>query len=755
MFLDAGRNACKAGRSHCPIALAESTVFRNRNRCRTQDDRSHSPVSSAGEACMFNKNSILFLCAAFRSADAYPIRQPHAGATDRPPAGVPIDKMTQSPIKELESQLADARRTIADLRSRVKSFKSVTDYLFDAILISNPDGKLVFANSKACDLTGYSKQDLVGIGLQGLFAPSALAIVAAGAGGAPHPMIPTSLRCCDGRYLSIMLSQFKITWDLQPADMLLFIDLSEFIQNGGEPSISRTAMASLLETTKDLIAVVDAESNLLFANGAIRRFFNKLFDKKLTPNVRVFDLHPPERVEFWRGVFKKTFATGWHKFDQQYIVENRRYDIEWFASRVLKDDGGTLGISVVGRDITSRRRAEEALRERNAQLHHAQKMEAVGTLAGGVAHEFNNVLSIVLGNIELAAMDMYNEHPLRGYMDDAKSGILRAKNVVRQLLDFSRKSEGQQLYIEFHTIVANAMKLLRSSIPAHIEFHQLIDQCPPILADPAHIHQVIINLCTNAAEAMNEDGGVLTVTLEPITFRPSKVPAGLTLGPGNYAKLTVSDSGCGMEVETLDRIFEPFFTTKQANRSSGLGLSVVHGIVKRHAGEIIAKSNPGEGSTFTIYLPTVKQAVRRSITIEPESMTGDERILFVDDEPKVVVIIERQLKALGYQVEAFTNPIKAFDRFESAPEDFDVIISDIAMPKLTGEKLIKQARLIRHDIPAILVTGYSEKIDKYSAAALDCLFAIKPLTQIELGILVRKAIDRKAGRSPQKPSIDT
>jgi PAS domain S-box-containing protein len=669
--------------------------------------------------------------------------------------------MTQSPIKELEDQLADARRTIADLRSRVKSFKSVTDRLFDAILISNPDGTLVFANSKACDLTGYSKQDLVDIGLQGLFAPGALALVAASASGSgstgdtPYPMIPTSLRCCNGRSLSVMLSQSKINWDSQPANMLVFIDLSEFIQNGAEPSISRTAMASLLETTKDLIAVVDAESNLLFANSAIRRFFNKLFGKKLIPNVRVFDLHPPERVEFWRGVFQKTFATGWHKFDQQYILESRRYDIEWFSSRVLKDDGSTLGISVVGRDITSRRRAEEALRERNAQLHHAQKMEAVGTLAGGVAHEFNNVLSIVLGNIELAAMDLYNEHPLRTYLDDAKSGILRAKNVVRQLLDFSRKSEGQQLYIEFHTIVSNAMKLLRSSIPAHIEFHQLINQCPPILADPAHIHQVIINLCTNAAEAMNEDGGVLTVTLEPITFRPNKVPSGLTLGPGNYAKLTVSDSGCGIEAETLDRVFEPFFTTKQANRSSGLGLSVVHGIVKRHAGEIAAKSNPGEGSTFVVYLPTVEQAVRKSITIEPEAMTGDERILFVDDEPKVVVIIERQLKALGYRVEAFTNPIRAYDRFESAPEEFDVIISDIAMPKLTGEKLIKQARLIRPDIPAILVTGYSEKIDKYSAMALDCLFAIKPLTQVELGSLVRKVIDRKTGRPPQAPSSDT
>jgi PAS domain S-box-containing protein len=668
--------------------------------------------------------------------------------------------MAQKPTRNLGKQLTEAQQTIADLRARLKNFKNLTDHLFDGIIISNPEGKLIFVNSKACELSGYSKQELVGIGLSGLFNPIAMELMATGitenqsAGVQVLQMYPTSMRCWDGRSISIMLSQFKINWDSQPADLLIFIDLSTFVESSSAPNISRTTMATLLETTKDLIAVVDAESNLLFANGAIRRFFSLLFGKKLIPNVRVFDLHPPERVDFWRGVFKKTFATGWQKFDQQYFVQDRRYDIEWFASRVIKDDGSTLGISVVGRDITSRRTTEEALQKRNAQLHQAQKMEAVGTLAGGVAHEFNNVLSIVLGNIELAAMDMYDEHPLRTYIDDAKSGILRAKNVVRQLLDFSRKSEGQQLYVEMHTLVTNAMKLLRSSIPAHIEFHQLIDHCPPILADPVHIHQVIINLCTNASEAMDTDGGVLTVTLEHTKFKPDKVPVGLTLGPGNYAKLTVSDNGCGMERACLDRVFEPFFTTKETNRSSGLGLSVVHGIVKRHAGEITVQSQLGEGSTFVVYLPTVEQAIRKSVTIDPETLMGSEYILFVDDEPNVVVVIERQLKALGYKVEAFTNPQMAIKRFEEAPEDFDVVISDIAMPKMTGEKLIKHVRLIRPNIPAILVTGYSEKIDAYRAAALDCLFAIKPLTQIELGGLVRKAIDERVDREDPMDSTD-
>jgi PAS domain S-box-containing protein len=672
-----------------------------------------------------------------------------AGPALTKPAEIPIAKMTQDRINHLEKQLADAFQTIAYLRNRVKCFKTMTDYLFDGVLISNSEGRLVFVNSKACELTGYAKHELVRVGLKGLFAPGALEIMAAASSNGqtpldePHQIFPTALHGTKGRTLSVMLSQFRITWDSEPAEMLLFIDLSEFVQNGKGPSISRTAMASLLETTRDLIAVADAQSNLLFANGAIHRFFTHLFGKKLPSNVKLFDLHSPERMEFWRGIFQKTFDSGWQKFDQQYFIQNQRYDIEWFSSRLLKDDGSALGISVVGRDITSRRIAEEALRERNAQLHHAQKMEAVGTLAGGVAHEFNNVLSIVLGNIELAAMDMYNDHPLQNYMDEAKTGVLRAKEVVRQLLDFSRKSKGRQLYVELHTIVTKALKLLRSSIPAHIEFHQLIDQCPPVLADPVHIHQVIINLCTNAAEAMVEDGGVLTVTLEHIKFGNNKVPAGLTLGPGKYARLTVSDNGCGMEKEELERVFEPFFTTKESNQSTGLGLSVVHGIVKRHAGEITVNSEVGRGSTFVIYLPTVEQTIHQSIAAEPQSLVGDESILFVDDEPKVVVVVEQMLKALGYKVEAFTNPRMAIDRFEQDPDDFDMVISDIAMPKMTGEKLIKRVRLVRPDIPTILVTGYSEKIDQSSAAALGCLFAIKPLTQLELGELVRKAFDQK------------
>ncbi len=505
---------------------------------------------------------------------------------------------------------------------------------------------------------------------------------------------------------------------------------------------SEALLAAMIETTKDFIAAIDEDGRMIFANATYRNFFFQLYGHELKPQDKLWDAMPPEREKRWREIIKKTCALGFRRFDQQYFIQGKRYDIEWSVSRVLADDGITLSVALFGRDISTRRVAQKKLREKDAQLHHAQKMEAVGTLAGGVAHEFNNALSIVLGNIELAAMDIFNEHPARTYIDEAKTGILRAKKVVRQLLELSRKSNGQQQIVDIHAIVANALSLLRSTIPAHIEFHSHIDICLPILADPSHIHQLMINMCTNAADAMIDDGGVLTVTLEQAAFKPGRVPSDLILAPGRYAKLTVADTGKGIEIECLDRIFEPFFTTKGPDRGTGLGLAVVHNIVKSNAGDILVHSHMGKGSKFVVYLPTVEQPLRAQLLLDPALLTGNERILFVDDEPKVVMINQRQLQKLGYHVEIFTSPLKALERFRKAPHDFDLVISDVAMPKMTGDKLIMQIRQIRSDLPAILVTGYSDKVDKQAATILACQYAIKPLERDQLANLVRITLDQ-------------
>lgn len=504
---------------------------------------------------------------------------------------------------------------------------------------------------------------------------------------------------------------------------------------------NETVLTATMEATKELVAAIDMEGRTIFANAACRDFFFKLYGHKLETRDIFWNVMPPEKETQWRRFLKKTQDRGGYQINQQYLFQNERIDIEWSASSIFADDGRTIAFTLSGRDITAHRINQRRLRDKEAQLHHAHKLEAVGNLAGGVANEFNNVLSIVLGNIELATMDIPKGHPGRPYIDEAKTGILRAKKVVRQLVDFSRKSSGQDQIADIRAIVVNALSLLRSAIPAHIEFHQHIDICPPVLADPSHIHQLIINLCTNAAEAMDHEGGVLTVTLEQAIFKPGRVPSDLVLTPGRYAKLMVADTGRGIEAECLERIYEPFFTTKDPDCGTGLGLAVVRSIVQSNAGAIFVRSRPGKGSKFVVYLPNTEQSFKSRPLADPALLTGNERILLVDDEPMFLMANQRQLQQLGYKVEIFTSPLKALERFRVAPDDFDLVISDVAMPKMTGDKFIVQIRQIRPEVPAILVTGYTEKVDEQTARLLACEYAIKPLERNQLASLVRKTLD--------------
>lgn len=505
---------------------------------------------------------------------------------------------------------------------------------------------------------------------------------------------------------------------------------------------SETILAAMIETTNDHIIALDLEHRMLFANGAFSRLFFQLYGHELKTHDDVLKPMTPERRQFFEDIIAVTLSTGCCQFDQQYFIEKTRYDVEWSTSRILGADQMTIGVAMFGRNITSRRRAEEALRERDAQLHHAQKMEAVGTLAGGVAHELNNALSIVLGSLELSMMGIHTEHPARPYIDDAKAGILRSKNVVRQLLDFSRKSDGIRQNVELNNVATNALRLLRASIPTHIEFHHHIEVCPPVLAEPSHMHQMIINLCTNAADAMDEEGGVMTVTLEHITLKAGKIPPKLGLQPGKYAKLTVADTGCGMDSDTLQRVYEPFFTTKGLDQGSGLGLAIVHGIVKSCGGCIIAHTKLGRGSKFEVYLPTLSETKSETAPLpDIEALKGKERILFVDDEPIFVIVTQRQLEFMGYNVEIFTSPIGALERFKAGPDDFDLVISDVAMPKMTGENLVKQMRQIRPGLPVILCTGYSDKVDRQTASLLQCEYALKPIEIESLAQVIRRTLD--------------
>ena len=374
------------------------------------------------------------------------------------------------------------------------------------------------------------------------------------------------------------------------------------------------------------------------------------------------------------------------------------------------------GTVVVIHDITHQKRAEEEKERLEDRLRQAQKMESIGTLAGGIAHDFNNILGIILGNTELAIDDVPEWNPARNNLDKVRKACLRAKDVVRQILAFSRKSETEQKTISMGPLVTESLNLLRASIPTTIDIRRKIaDDLHRILGDPTQIHQIMINLCTNAAHAMENKGGTLEVALKNRIIDADTASRYADLRPGSYVQIRVSDTGDGINPDVIDRIFDPYFTTKDVGKGTGLGLSVVHGIVKSHNGSIVLKSKAGKGTTFNIFLP----AVLNQRPKEPKDLrmlpTGQERILLVDDEEFMVDLNQQRLERLGYTVTPETDPSEALRLFRSDPDQFDLVITDMTMPKMTGDRLARELLNTRPHMPIILSTGYSDRISEARA----------------------------------------
>lgn len=421
-------------------------------------------------------------------------------------------------------------------------------------------------------------------------------------------------------------------------------------------------------------------------------------------------------------------------------LDKRNYRLTYMP--ILHEDGTVSKMSIF-RDITDFLIAVEEKEKAKAQLLQSQKMESIGTLAGGIAHEFNNILGIIIGNTELATNDVPEWNPAKECLKEIRTASLRAKEVVRQILGFARKSVFQLQPVQIGTIIRKSLKLIRASIPATIEIRQNLScKSDTVMADPTQIGQVLMNLCTNAKNAMQEEGGVLEVKLEDTILDEKSAIRYEDLSPGNYVKLTVKDTGHGIDPKIIDRIFDPYFTTTSLAEGTGMGLAVVHGIVKRHKGAIRVESEPGKGAVFEV-LFLLSEAEAKQETKKPEALpTGSERILFVDDDGSLVKIGQKMLNQFGYDVETKRNPIEALDLIRSEPDRFDLVITDMTMPQMTGDKLAKEILSIRPDMPIILCTGFSEKIDDEKAQALGIRKYIeKPFIQSKFAIAIRNVLN--------------
>ncbi|RZB32554.1 MAG: hypothetical protein SRB2_04246 [Desulfobacteraceae bacterium Eth-SRB2] len=496
---------------------------------------------------------------------------------------------------------------------------------------------------------------------------------------------------------------------------------------------------TVLETSLDPIVVYDMEGKVTFFSSAFTRIFGWTLEERLGKKMDLFvpDDAWPETQKMIEKVLAGENFSGFETL--RYTKERNIVHVNMSAAIYKDRNGKPIGSVINLRDITEQKKLE-------GQLHHALKMESIGTLAGGIAHDFNNIIGIILGNTELAMDDVPEWNPARLNLEEILTACLRAKDVVRQLLSFARKTKLEKKPTNILPIVKDSLKLLRSSIPTSIELRQnMAKNVDTILADPTQINQILINLCTNADHAM-PDGGVIVVTLKNVELDEDTAAQYTDLNPGRYVNLVVSDTGHGISREKIDRIFDPYFTTKELGKGTGMGLAVVHGIVKGHNGLITVESELGKGTRFSIFFP----AVDKKAMVEPETggelPTGSERILFIDDEESLVKMGNQRLERLGYTVDAMTSPIEALELFRSQPDQFDLVITDLTMPKMTGDKLVKEILNIRPDIPVILCTGFSEKIDEKKANAIGAADYIeKPLDKRDFAFKIRKVLDIKKG----------
>jgi len=403
------------------------------------------------------------------------------------------------------------------------------------------------------------------------------------------------------------------------------------------------------------------------------------------------------------------------------------------------------GVTFTAMDITESKRAEQERQSLEERLRQAQKMEAIGTLAGGIAHDFNNILAAIIGFAELARMEASGQTELTASIAGILKASFRARDLVRQILTFSRQAEAEFIPVQAHLIVKETIKLLRASLPSTIHVRQSITSHASIMGDPIQIQQVVMNLCTNAYHAMREEGGDLEVGLAEVFVDGSLQPELQDLRPGRHLKLSVRDTGPGIDPGVIQRIFDPYFTTKEKTKGTGLGLAVVHGVVNSHKGAIQVSSRLGAGTTFDVYFPIVDEAIERTSPEKGAAVAGGrERILFVDDEPAIAELGRRLLGSLGYEVVTRPDSGEALDLFRTDPARFDLVVTDMTMPGMTGDRMATEMMRMRPGLPVILCTGFNElvNIERVQEIGIRALL-MKPFLRNEAARVIREVLDRR------------
>ncbi|MDA1091159.1 MAG: PAS domain S-box protein [Proteobacteria bacterium] len=673
-----------------------------------------------------------------------------------------VDKTNAALIAELEVlstrlKASEGRRKQAEdaLFEFEERYRNLIGGSIQGIFV-HKDWKLVFANQAFATILGYnSVRELMALdNISDVFAPyevDRLTVFrdARKRGGRVPKQYEFDVIRKDGSIITVLNIARVVSWEGEPAIQNAVLDISGRKQAEQRVLDEKERAENYLAIAGTMIVALSLQGTVTLVNRKGCEILGYDLIELLGTNW--VDMVIPEaarqktRKDFENAVNGKTNSVQ-HLVSEVVTKSGKRRLIEWHLTLIRDSKGGITGTLSSGEDISERERAARERDQLQAQLRQSDKLKTIGTLAGGIAHDFNNILTPIIGYSHMALSGVPKDSQAYSDLERVVKGADRAKELVNQILTFSRQGEPEIYPTHLDVIVKEALKLIEGSSAANVQIKLQVDSdCPPVMGDQSQLHQVVMNLCTNALNAMEKAGGVLEVILETFDVDSKFTKHRTGASRGKYVKLRIRDTGEGMDAETLERIFEPFFTTRGVGEGTGMGLATVHGIISSHGGDIFVDSEVGKGTTFDIYFPQTAHQVKATVTADVTIPEGSEHILFVDDEREIGDMARQFLERAGYSVTTETDSEEALQLFRNQPEGFDLVVTDQAMPKLYGVKLAEEILKVRPGIPIILISGFADTITLESLRERGIRdYIMKPLVGPELAQAIRLALDGPA-----------
>ena len=642
--------------------------------------------------------------------------------------------------------ITDRRQVEKELFDSEKKYRELVENANTIILRFDTQGRVTFCNEFAQRFFGYQENEIIGQNMIGTILAESDS-----SGKDLKKMIsdmisnPEGYTSNENENIKLSGERVWIAWRNKPIydekgriQEILCVGMN--ITQRKQEEQRRIRLETAIEQAFETVMITDSEPKVQYVNPAFVQTTGYQRDEIIGQNPSLLKSNKHDRAYY--DSLWKTISSGkvWSGHFVNLKKDGALFEEDATIAPVKDTNGKITNYVAVKRDVTDEIKTERQLRQ-------AQKMEAIGTLAGGIAHDFNNILAAIIGFTELSLAKVEQNSPVHANLQEVFNAGLRARDLVKQILTFSRQAEQELQAVQAKLIVKEALKLMRASLPTTIEIRQNISSDNAVMADPTQIHQILINLCTNAGHAMHQKGGVLEVSLSDEELDEEFAAQYPDINPGQYMKLSVSDTGHGIPPDVLEKIFDPFFTTKEREEGTGMGLAVVHGIVRGHGGTITVYSEAEKGTTFNVYLPVFGLAKKPETKGTAPLPNGSEHILFVDDEKPLVDLGKELLERQGFRVTPRTSSIEALELLKSKPDKFDLVVTDMTMPNMTGKDLAKEIIRLRPDIPILICTGFSEVMTAKEAKAAGIrAFIRKPLISAELITTIREELDKLSAK---------